>query len=149
MDCSALAAHVMSWACRLKTQELKNIRRLAHEVLLQRSDVETFLVSSLKQVLPLTRKLQDILLTCSAAQCCVLSFPGSPSSARGRHATSSGHCMLHCQKPRLSRIWVTASHATHAPFCTLSEGAQVTASGNTCYTCTALRSKTAQVYPWL
>ena len=37
-------------AYRLKTQELKNIRRLAHEVLLQRSDVETFLVSSLKQV---------------------------------------------------------------------------------------------------
>ena len=36
--------------CRLKTQELKNIRRLAHEVLLQRSDVETFLLSSLKQV---------------------------------------------------------------------------------------------------
>ena len=36
--------------CRLKTQELKNIRRLAHEVLVQRSDVETFLVSSLKQV---------------------------------------------------------------------------------------------------
>lgn len=35
---------------RLKTQELKNIRRLSHEVLLQRSDVETFLVSSLKQV---------------------------------------------------------------------------------------------------
>lgn len=38
--------------CRLKTQELKNIRRLAQEVLLQRSDVETFLVSSLKQVTP-------------------------------------------------------------------------------------------------
>ncbi|DBB12993.1 hypothetical protein WJX82_004975 [Trebouxia sp. C0006] len=35
---------------KLKTQELKNIRRLSHEVLLQRSDVETFLVSSLKQV---------------------------------------------------------------------------------------------------
>lgn len=36
---------------RLRTHELKNIRRLAHEVLLQRSDVEVFLVSSLKQVL--------------------------------------------------------------------------------------------------
>ncbi|KAL3138080.1 hypothetical protein ABBQ38_005310 [Trebouxia sp. C0009 RCD-2024] len=35
---------------KLKTRELKNIRRLAHEVLLQRSDVETFLVSSLKEV---------------------------------------------------------------------------------------------------
>ena len=39
---------------RLRTQELKNIRRLSHEVLLQRSDVETFLVSSLKQVAVLT-----------------------------------------------------------------------------------------------
>lgn len=36
--------------CRLRTHELKNVRRLAHEVLLQRSDVEIFLVSSLKQV---------------------------------------------------------------------------------------------------
>lgn len=32
---------------KLKTRELKNIRRLAQEVLLQRSDVETFLLSSL------------------------------------------------------------------------------------------------------
>lgn len=35
---------------KLKSRELKNIRRLAHEVLLQRSDVEIFLVSALKQV---------------------------------------------------------------------------------------------------
>eukprot|EP00873_Tetraselmis_striata_P041509 jgi/Tetstr1/461773/TSEL_006861.t1 len=35
---------------KLKSRELKNIRRLAHEVLLQRSDVESFLVSALKQV---------------------------------------------------------------------------------------------------
>ena len=32
---------------KLKTRELKNVRRLAQEVLLQRSDVETFLLSSL------------------------------------------------------------------------------------------------------
>jgi len=35
---------------KLKTRELKNVRRLAQEVLLQRSDVETFLLSSLHQV---------------------------------------------------------------------------------------------------
>ena len=35
---------------KLKTRELKNIRRLAQEVLLQRSDVETFLLSSLHHV---------------------------------------------------------------------------------------------------
>ena len=35
---------------KLKTRELKSIRRLAQEVLLQRSDVETFLLSSLHQV---------------------------------------------------------------------------------------------------
>ncbi|KAK9829645.1 hypothetical protein WJX72_007066 [[Myrmecia] bisecta] len=35
---------------KLKTRELKNIRRLAHEVLMQRGDVETFLISSLKHV---------------------------------------------------------------------------------------------------
>jgi len=35
---------------KLKTQELKNIRKLAQEVLVQRSDVESFLVSSLYQV---------------------------------------------------------------------------------------------------
>lgn len=35
---------------KLKTRELKNIRRLAQEVLLQRSDVETFLLSSLHMV---------------------------------------------------------------------------------------------------
>lgn len=34
----------------LKTRELKNVRRLAQEVLMQRSDVETFLLSSLHQV---------------------------------------------------------------------------------------------------
>ena len=36
----------------MKARELANVRRLAHEVLLQRSDVETFLVSSIRQVLP-------------------------------------------------------------------------------------------------
>ncbi|KAL6746692.1 flagellar/basal body protein [Haematococcus lacustris] len=35
---------------KLKTRELKNVRRLAQEVLLQRSDVETFLLSSLHLV---------------------------------------------------------------------------------------------------
>lgn len=35
---------------KIRTRELKNIRRLAHEVLLQRSDVEIFLMSSLHQV---------------------------------------------------------------------------------------------------
>lgn len=35
---------------QLKMKEAKNIRRLAHEVLLQRSDVETFFVSSLQHV---------------------------------------------------------------------------------------------------
>lgn len=35
---------------KLKTRELKNIRRLAQEVLLQRSDVESFLLSSLHTV---------------------------------------------------------------------------------------------------
>eukprot|EP00197_Chlamydomonas_leiostraca_P014815 CAMPEP_0202874320 /NCGR_PEP_ID=MMETSP1391-20130828/25171_1 /ASSEMBLY_ACC=CAM_ASM_000867 /TAXON_ID=1034604 /ORGANISM="Chlamydomonas leiostraca, Strain SAG 11-49" /LENGTH=436 /DNA_ID=CAMNT_0049555731 /DNA_START=78 /DNA_END=1384 /DNA_ORIENTATION=+ len=35
---------------KLKTRELKNVRRLAQEVLLQRSDVETFLLSSLHTV---------------------------------------------------------------------------------------------------
>lgn len=45
-----MADRVWSVLIRLKTQELKNIRRLSHEVLLQRSDIETFLVSSLKQV---------------------------------------------------------------------------------------------------
>ncbi len=35
---------------KLKTKELKNVRRLAQEVLLQRSDVETFLLSSLHMV---------------------------------------------------------------------------------------------------
>ena len=45
-----MADRVWSVLIRLKTQELKNIRRLSHEVLLQRSDVETFLVSSLKLV---------------------------------------------------------------------------------------------------
>lgn len=35
---------------KLKTRELKNTRRLAQEVLLQRSDVETFLLSSLHTV---------------------------------------------------------------------------------------------------
>ena len=45
-----MADRMWSVLIRLKTQELKNIRRLSHEVLLQRSDVETFLVSSLKQV---------------------------------------------------------------------------------------------------
>ncbi|KAF5827731.1 hypothetical protein DUNSADRAFT_164 [Dunaliella salina] len=35
---------------KLKTRELKNTRRLAQEVLLQRSDVETFLLSSLHLV---------------------------------------------------------------------------------------------------
>ena len=36
----------------MKARELANVRRLAHEVLLQRSDVETFLVSSIRQVRP-------------------------------------------------------------------------------------------------
>ena len=36
----------------MKARELANVRRLAHEVLLQRSDVETFLVSSIRQVQP-------------------------------------------------------------------------------------------------
>jgi hypothetical protein len=35
---------------KLKTRELRNVRRLAQEVLLQRSDVETFLLSSLHAV---------------------------------------------------------------------------------------------------
>eukprot|EP00955_Chlamydomonas_euryale_P111011 366031-Chlamydomonas_euryale.AAC.15 len=35
---------------KLKTRELKNVRRLAQEVLLQRSDVESFLLSSLHHV---------------------------------------------------------------------------------------------------
>lgn len=35
---------------KLKTRELKHVRRLAHEVLLQRSNVEIFLLSSLQQV---------------------------------------------------------------------------------------------------
>lgn len=35
---------------QLKTKDLKNVRRLAQEVLLQRSDVEIFFVSSLKHI---------------------------------------------------------------------------------------------------
>ena len=48
--------------CRLKTQELKNIRRLAQEVLLQRSDVETFLVSSLKEVCTLCTLCPEVIV---------------------------------------------------------------------------------------
>ncbi|MEW5297752.1 MAG: hypothetical protein WDW36_000936 [Sanguina aurantia] len=44
-ECDALRRLV-----KLKSRELKSIRRLAHEVLLQRSDVECFLLSSLHQV---------------------------------------------------------------------------------------------------
>jgi len=44
-ECEALRRLV-----KLKTRELKNVRRLAQEVLLQRSDVETFLLSSLHHV---------------------------------------------------------------------------------------------------
>lgn len=40
----------LSAGLQLKMKEAKNIRRLAQEVLLQRSDVETFFVSSLQQV---------------------------------------------------------------------------------------------------
>ena len=36
----------------MKARELANVQRLAHEVLLQRSDVETFMVSSIRQVQP-------------------------------------------------------------------------------------------------
>lgn len=39
---------------KLKTVELKRLRRLAQEVLLQRSDVETFLLSSLYKVMACT-----------------------------------------------------------------------------------------------
>ena len=35
---------------KLKSREVRNIRRLAQEVLMQRSDVETFLLSSLQTV---------------------------------------------------------------------------------------------------
>lgn len=44
-ECKALRQLV-----RLKAHELRNIRRLAQEVLLQRGDVETFLLSSLSLV---------------------------------------------------------------------------------------------------
>jgi hypothetical protein len=40
----------MMCAMQLKMKEAKNIRRLGQEVLLQRSDVETFFVSSLKYI---------------------------------------------------------------------------------------------------
>ena len=49
MRMSACGELVLS-RMQLKTKESKNIRRLAQEVLLQRSDVETFFISSLKHV---------------------------------------------------------------------------------------------------
>ena len=48
-------------ALKLKTRELKNIRKLAREVLMQRSNVENFLISSLTAVKDNIKKEQSIL----------------------------------------------------------------------------------------
>ncbi|GLI63274.1 hypothetical protein VaNZ11_006179 [Volvox africanus] len=60
---------------KLKTRELKNVRRLAQEVLLQRSDVEAFLLSSLHAV---RREIERESL-----------FPRQPNDTSGGPATAA------------------------------------------------------------
>ena len=47
---AAAEAEALKRLVKLKTHELKSVRKLAQEVLLQRSDVETFLLSSLHMI---------------------------------------------------------------------------------------------------
>lgn len=58
----AAEAEALRRLIKLKTKELKHVRALAQEVLLQRSDVEVFLLSSLEQV-------RLVLRSCCIACC--------------------------------------------------------------------------------
>mmetsp|Transcript_7946 Transcript_7946/g.21214 ORF Transcript_7946/g.21214 Transcript_7946/m.21214 type:complete len:473 (+) Transcript_7946:53-1471(+) len=76
---------------KLKTRELKNTRRLAQEVLLQRSDVETFLLSSLHLVRKEVERdsMREVIGQGSDKNGGQQGAGSKPSSARQQHQGSS------------------------------------------------------------
>ncbi len=84
---------------KLKTRELKSVRRLAHEVLLQRSDVEVFLLSSLQTVSMHLRKHAWSSVVALAAVHTVMLLCSSIMSRGycGRVSQFSSSCRFQCQ----------------------------------------------------
>jgi hypothetical protein len=81
---------------KLKGRELHNIRRLAHEVLLQRSDVETFLLSSLYHVRPAAMHSSRLRHPAFLGACCLalLYLCVSPSESWTHVPCSPMYCCI-------------------------------------------------------